>query len=35
MLNENNFASQIKTERPVAKRRTEFGSTLRRHDETH
>lgn len=25
----------MKQKRPVVKRRTDFGSTLRRHDETH
>ena len=35
MLNEKNFQRIMNKPRPVVKRRTEFGSTLRRHDETH
>merc|ERR1712228_1067014 len=35
MLNEENFVRQLNQARPVPKRRTDFGSTLRRHDETH
>lgn len=35
MLNENNFVQELKVSRPVKIRRTDFGSTLRRHDETH
>ena len=35
MLNEENFVRQLNQVRPVSKRRTDFGSTLRRHDETH
>ena len=35
MLNENNFVQELAVKRPVKIRRTDFGSTLRRNDETY